>query len=1167
MVQSTTDKTGNLSQHDRPENNSNISHFFHLTFSSSLAQKGILPNKISLDFDIILNKGGDKLQAQLQVMSSFSLLHSPAKLTELIDQAKVRGYQAIALTDINNLYGSLDFYKYAKKIGIKPIIGLTIETAGIIDTENNYPLLLLAKNDSGYQHLIKISSKVMSANEPVNLTDLKEYLEGLFVITPASDAEVLNVDVEAYTRQLKPLTDEGSLYLGVSLYSGQIDNVKNIRSVARSQNLPMAALGDVRYVNQDDHLAYQVVNNLRTGERFENLNQVVEEGDHYLRTATEFANDFSEVDMSEAIANTSAIAEQCNVDIEFKATELPKFKTPDGTSSQQFLHGLSTKGLKKRLDNQIPDEYQQRLDYELSVIEKMGFSDYFLIVWDVIKHANEIGIKTGPGRGSAAGSLVSYCLGITQVDPIKYDLLFERFLNPQRANMPDIDLDLPDDRRDEMVMYMHDQYGSDHMAQIITFGTLAAKMALRDIARTFSQTQFQISQWSNAIPRKLNISLKDSFDESSTLRNLVENSRENQLIFKVAQRIEGIPRHYSTHAAGIVLSKKPMTDIVAVQLEDDGINLTQQTKYNVENVGLLKMDFLGLKNLTILDRAIQAISKRYGKEFIPERIPLNDQKTLQLFQRGATDGVFQFESEGIRSVLRRLVPTSFDDIVATNALYRPGPMENISTFIDRKHGREPVTYPDKSLERILKPTYGVLVYQEQVMQASSEMANFSLADADILRRAISKKNEKLIEENRQKFIDGAVGQGHDRGSAEKVYEYIEKFGNYGFNKSHSVAYSMIAFWLAYMKVHFPDIFFACLLNSNLNNESKVTTYIQDAKDSHVKILNVDINRSQYEYTDDDQSIRFGLLSIKGMRRDLASNIVEEREKNGPYTSPLNFLQRIDRRFVKNDYLEPMILSGTFDSFNRNRKELLYDFRDLIESIQLAGSNLSLFDVLDPKKHQVDDYTLTERLNQEKEYLGVYVSGHPVEKYRSRLLDMRTVKLADLSNHQNQTVNVLGLVKNLRVIRTKKGQRMCFMTIEDESGSMSVTIFPKLFKKIEETTLDGKIFLFVGHPNVGKRGDLELIADRLSDPKQYTVQLPSEKLYLKVPKNLDTPENMEALYRIIESSRGKMPIIIYREQKKQAAILQSNHWINFTDPIQQKLEILLGKKNVLLKKNN
>ncbi|MQS74819.1 DNA polymerase III subunit alpha [Lactobacillus halodurans] len=1106
------------------------------------------------------------MQAQLQAMSSYSLLHSPAKLTELIEQAKKRGYQALALTDINNLYGSIDFYKYAKKIGLKPIIGLTAELAGIIDTTNKYSLILLSKNDAGYKNLIKISSKIMSNKEPLDILELKDYLNNLFVITPGSGAEILQVDVKDYLKKIVGLFDKGAFFLGVGLNSGQIDNVKNIKQTAQMENLPMTALGDVRYINSDDHLAYQVVNNLRTGQRFESLEQVVETGDHYLKKADEFTADFLQVDMQQAVKNTEKIADACNVEIEFKETELPKFETPDKTTSIQFLHSLALKGLKKRFNNNIAQNYVDRLNYELRVIEKMGFSDYFLIVWDVIKHAHEVGIKTGPGRGSAAGSLVSYCLGITQVDPIKYDLLFERFLNPQRANMPDIDLDLPDDRRDEMVMYMHDKYGSDHMAQIITFGTLAAKMALRDISRTFSQTQFQISQWSNAIPKKLNISLHDSFDESASLRELVNNSRENQLIFKVAQRVEGIPRHYSTHAAGIVLSKKPMTDIVAVQLEDDGINLTQQTKYNVESVGLLKMDFLGLKNLTILDEAIKKISKRYGKTFIPEKIPLNDERTLKIFQLGATDGVFQFESDGIRSVLRRLVPTSFDDIVATNALYRPGPMQNISTFIARKHGEEPVVYPDQSLEKILKPTYGVLVYQEQVMQVSSEMAGFSLADADILRRAISKKNEALIEENRQKFVNGAVSQGHDEASAQKVYQYIEKFGNYGFNKSHSVAYSMIAFWLAYIKVHFPDVFFTCLLNSNLNAESKVTTYIQDAKDAHLKILNVDINQSQYEFVDTKEAIRFGLLSIKGMRRDLASEIIQQREKNGEYTSPINFLQRIDRRFVKTDYVEPLVLSGAFDKFNQNRKELLYNFRDLIESIQLAGGNLSLFDVLDPKKHQVNDFTLTEKLNQEKEYLGVYVSGHPVEKYRSRLLDLQTVKIVDLSNRQNVNVNVLGLVKNLRVIRTKKGQRMCFMTIEDESGRISVTVFPKLFQKIEKEELDGKIFLFVGRSNVGQRGDLELIAERLLDPKQYTVKLPKEKLYLRIMPQMDNPEKLEELYQLIESSRGKMPVIIYREKKRQALLLKSNRWIDFNSNVQSKLENFLGKRNVFVKKD-
>ncbi|WP_125763988.1 DNA polymerase III subunit alpha [Companilactobacillus hulinensis] len=1108
------------------------------------------------------------MQTQLQVMSSFSLLHSPIKLPELVDEASKRGYSSIALTDIDNLYGSIDFYKYAKKSGIKPIIGMVASIAGIQDSASSYSLILLAKNDQGYHNLIKISSAIMSSKDPIEFESIKNFMTNIFVITPATESEVfVSENTQDYFEQIKEVTDPDSIFLGVGLYSGQIDNVRRVKEISNSNDIPMAALGDVQYINEDDHLPFQVLNYLRTGQKFESINQVVENGDHYLRDADVFASDFARVDMQDAVEMSNKIADQCNVEIEFKDTELPKFETPDGLSSVDFLRDLTTRGLNKRLNGDVSQDYVKRLKYELGVIDKMGFSDYFLIVWDVIKHAHEVGIKTGPGRGSAAGSLVSYTLGITQVDPIKYDLLFERFLNPQRVNMPDIDLDLPDDRRDEMVMYMHDKYGSDHMAQIITFGTLATKMALRDISRTFSQTSFQLTQWSNAIPRKFNITLEEAVKESNTLKELIESSQENRLIFKVARRIEGIPRHYSTHAAGIVLSGQPMTDIVAVQLEDDGINLTQQTKNNVESVGLLKMDFLGLRNLTILDQAIKLISQKYQREFLPEKIPLNDQKTLELFQRGDTDGIFQFESDGIRSVLRRLKPTGFNDVVATNALYRPGPMQNISTFIARKHGEEPVTYPDASLEKILKPTYGVLVYQEQVMQASSEMAGFSLADADILRRAISKKNEALMDANHKKFVEGAVKQGHNRDSAEKVYEYIETFGNYGFNKSHSVAYSMIAFWLAYIKVHFPQIFFTCLMNANLNSENKISLYVQAAKDQRIAIKNVDINKSNASFEVDGEGIRFGFLSVKGMRRDLVAEIIDERKKNGEFTSALNFLQRIDIRFVKDDYINPLILSGAFDSFNKNRHELVLDFKDLIESMQLAGSNLSLFDVLDPKKHVVDDYSLTEKLNQEKEFLGIYVSGHPVEKYRERLLNTNTVKISNLKNYKKQNVAILGLIKRPRVIRTKKGQRMCFATAEDETGSISVTIFPKLFQKLENSELEGKIFLIVGHADNGMRGDLEFIADKFNDPKQYTVKLPKQKLYLRLKTSFDTEDNLSVLYRLIESSPGKIPVILYREKTKQAVILKSNRWIDFSDKIKHDLEDLLGEKNVFIKNSD
>lgn len=1100
-------------------------------------------------------------------MSSYSLLQSPIKLYDLVDRAKDLGYSSLALTDNNNLYGSIDFYSYCKKVGIKPIIGITIHTLGLMDDQATYPLILLAKSDLGYHHLIKISSLVLSNKEHLKLADLAEYLHDLFVITPGDDAEILNRESGVgFVQNIKHLIDDGSLFLGINLFSEQIENVATIRKIAQETDTSLVSINDVRYLDSNDVLPYQVLNHIRTGEKLE-MDQRQQTGQLYLRPPEEVEAEFDNYDLDEPIRNADKIAGLCNVKIEFKATELPEYQTPNNVPSAIFLKQLATKGLSKRMNGQVPKEYEDRLSYELNVIEEMGFSDYFLIVWDVIKHAHDVDIKTGPGRGSAAGSLVSYTLGITQVDPIKYDLLFERFLNPQRVNMPDIDLDLPDDRRDEMVRYMHDKYGADHMAQIITFGTLGAKMALRDIARTFGQSTFQMSKWSNAIPKILNVTLQASFDESESLRQLISESNENKMIFEIAKQIEGIPRHYSTHAAGIVLSKKPMTDIVAVQLEDDGINLTQQTKNNVENLGLLKMDFLGLKNLTILDKSIQMISEMTGKDFHPEQIPLDDPKTLQLFQRADTDGVFQFESDGIKSVLRRLKPTAFNDIVATNALYRPGPMQNIDVFIKRKHGDEPVEYPDSSLEDILKPTYGVLVYQEQVMQASSKMAGFSLADADLLRRAISKKNEKLMNENHQKFVDGAVKLGHARQSAENVYNYIETFGNYGFNKSHSVAYSMIAFWLAYIKVHFPSVFFTCLMNSNLNNETKTANYIQAAKDRQIKILNVDLNLSGYEFQVEKSGIRFGFLSIKGMRRDFSQAIVNERSQKGQFSSILNFLQRIDSRFVKADYVEPLVFTGAFDQFNRNRKETLLDVRDLVDSIKLAGNSISLFDTLEPKKHEVDDFTLTEKLNQEKEFLGIYVSGHPVEKIRQRLINLNTIKIDQLERHLGQNIYLIGLIRNMRVIRTKKGQQMAFATLEDETGSISMTIFPKLFGQIQDLDLINQIKVVVGKPNMGRRGELEVIADRVNDTKQYLRNLPNEVLYLKVPRQLDSPEKLTDLYNLIETSRGKVPVIVYRETKKQAVLLKNNRWIDFNEEIQAKLIQFLGQKNVFLKKGN
>lgn len=1091
------------------------------------------------------------MQTQLQIFSSFSLLKSPTQIDNLVVAAKERGYQSLALTDINNMYGSVDFYKAAKKQNIKPIIGLTAEVGGLINTDKQYRLVLLAKNHSGYQNLLKLSSSILLDEEHASFDKISDYLNDIFVITSANKSEILDLnetDIKKYFTQLASYTDKDNIFIGIS--SSLRTNLTQQMQLADKFQIPTAFVENIAYINSDQAFATKILEMIDVGDTFDNpLEFSQRQGDFYLRNSEEFDNIYQELNLLDTLDNTQRIAEECNVEIEFKRAELPKFKTPNDESSVDYLQALVVADLKHRFDNDVPKEYQQRALHELKIINEMGFSDYFLIVWDVIRHAHEKHILTGPGRGSAAGSLVSYALHITDIDPLKYNLLFERFLNPERVSMPDIDLDIPDNRRDELVLYMQEKYGDKHMAQIITFGTLAAKMALRDVGRVFSQNQFDMNKWSNAIPVGLKVSLKTAYNESPKFKELVNQNEVNKLLYDTALKIEGLPRHFSTHAAGIVLGKNDLTDTIALRMGSDGIALTQQTKDNVESLGLLKMDFLGLRNLTILDNAIKNVTKQVGKKLLTEKINLNDEMTLQLFQRGDTDGVFQFESSGIRNVLRKIKPMTFDDVVATNALYRPGPMQNIDSFAARKNHEEPVTYPDESLKNILQSTYGILVYQEQVMQVASTMAGFTLAEADSLRRAMAKKHKNEIDELRNKFISGAIAKGHDQSSAITVYDYIEKFANYGFNKSHSVAYSKVAFWLAYIKVHFASAFFTAVLNSNIQDASKVKKYIQDAKSRKITIVAPNINQSGYVFENSNKQIIFGLTCIKGVRREFAKNILLARQE-GKFTSVLNFLQRIDLKFVKNDNVEPLILSGAFDEFNNNRKELLYDTRDLIESIQLSGNNVSLFDVLNPKKNDVDDYEDFEKLDQEIMYLGTYVSRHPVERYRND-------QLSYISNlNENIKSKIVGYIKNIRTIRTKKGDQMAFVNVEDESTDISLTIFPEAFKKAQELLVEGDVIYATGKLGRDKRSQLNFVVDEVTRPtKNLTLD---NTLFLRVLEELDSDTSRLELAKLLEQYPGNKKTIVFYPKTDKKILYK----VNYSPELKAKLVKKLGIRNII-----
>ena len=1004
----------------------------------------------------------------LQNLSSFTLLESPTKVKNLAENAKKKGYSAIALTDINITYGLVDFYKAAKDTGIKPLLGMQLRINGLIDEANKYDLIVIAKDDQGYKNILRLSSAVNLLTENgekenvLTFEDLKKYLGHLILITPSnlhSELKMLQTNNPKmganYLRKLQDsLPSSSSMYLGVYADSGQQEYINYIRSLATQFGLPLTAVEDGQYLNRNEQFLRRTLQAIKTNTHLENIEQLAKQtGSHYLKNSEELQVSYRKFDIEDALKNAEEIGEICTAEIKFQDPQLPKFKQNKFPTSKEYLHALAQEGLAKRFNNQIPAQYQKRLDYELQVINEMGFDDYFLIVWDVMNFAHSVHITTGPGRGSAAGSLVSYALRITEVDPIEYNLLFERFLNPARQQMPDIDLDIPDNRRDEVIKYMFEKYGMNHAAQILTFGTLAAKQVLKDVCRVFGLNKVETYRWLDAIPHsKGKITLAEAYQKSKELQLLVNTNELSKILFATAEHLENLPRHYSIHAAGLVITDDSLAEIVGLQAGPLGIPVTQQTKFNVESLGLLKIDFLGLRNLTILGNIVAAL-RADRIDIDPNQIPLDDQETLALFQRGDTDAVFQFESDGIKRVLEQLHPDSFEDIVAVNALYRPGPINNIDHFINRKHGKERVQYPDPSLKKILGTTYGVLVYQEQVMQTAQVLAGFSLGEADLLRRAMSKKNADVIQRERAKFIEGAIKLGRKKETAEKVYDYIAQFANYGFNRSHAVAYSKIAFWLAYFKVHYPGAFYLALLNSNMGNRHKIAQYLTQAQEAGIKILPPDIENSKADFSLENGKILVGLKAIRGLRSDLLKQILEIKR---PIKSMTDFLWKIDNNLLSADAVGNLIKAGTFDRLAPNRNELLKINKDLVESVKMAGSNLSLFETLEPKVEEEKMPTAAEKSAMEVEAMGFSTGINPiiaVQKY-ARKFNAKRLQVFE-SNEQGIAV---GKLMKVKPITTKKGDNMAFAVFSDTSGERDFTIFPQVWEKVGENLKIGEIYL-------------------------------------------------------------------------------------------------------------
>ncbi|WP_062104293.1 DNA polymerase III subunit alpha [Bacillus niameyensis] len=1107
--------------------------------------------------------------AHLQISTAYSLLSSTISIPALIDQAQKLDYKALAITDHNVLYGVLPFYKQCLKAKIKPIIGMTAFIK--LDESAACPFILLAKNNHGYENLLKISSVIKTTREEsIILEDFISYTSGLIALTPGKNGRIEQLLLQdqkdqaiVIAKQFLNIFGKDHFYLSVQQHHNDMKLLTSIKELASNLDIPLVATNNVQYLEKDDSFARDCLIAIRDGVK--NIRELVTEEDHqdyYFKSQKEMVDLF--IDLPDAIANTLKIAEECNVMIETGRELLPKYPLSEGEKSSHVLSELCKRGLIEKISN--PDQkYWDRLAYELKIINQMGFNDYFLIVWDFMKYARDHNILTGPGRGSAAGALVSFLLGITDVDPIKHGLLFERFLNPERVSMPDIDIDFPDHRRDEVIQYVMNKYGRENVAQIITFGTFAAKAALRDTARVFGLNSEQMEKLSKLVPSRLGITLKQAFQESDGLKDFINQSDHNRKLFETALKIEGLPRHTSTHAAGVVISERPLTNYIALQGGETGTYLTQFPMENLEEIGLLKMDFLGLRNLTLLEQIQKSIELRTRKKINIKEIPFQDQKTFNLLQQGETSGIFQLESEGMRKVLRDLKPTEFEDIVAVNALFRPGPMENIPLYIARKQGVQKVQYPHPDLHDILSLTYGVIVYQEQIIQIASKMAGFSLGEADLLRRAVSKKKRDVLDEERKHFVEGALGKGYDKETAHEIYDLIVRFANYGFNRSHAVAYSFISWQLAWLKANYQEDFMAALLTSVIGNEEKLSKYIAEAKQNGINILPPSINASHFPFISDAKGIRFSLGAIKGIGAAVLREIIQAR-KRGPFQDLFDFCIRVSPRTINRKVIESLIHSGAFDEFGYDRAVLLATLDVALDHAEFMRPTNELDLFIDefqvkPKYVKVEPIAIVDKLFYEKQVLGLYISDHPTSVFTEKFRALGTKSLHELKSGERNVIAGVYFI-NLKKIRTKKGELMAFVKMSDSSGDMEGVIFPDVFRKYGAHCKEGETVLVSG--NIEQRGEItQFIIQRIQSPEEISIPK-RPTLYIKIPTELHHQKILYQLQGIFQAHPGSTMTVLHYEKTSQTIRLGSKDWVNVSKTTLTELQNLLGKENVVLK---
>ncbi|PTL35078.1 DNA polymerase III subunit alpha [Candidatus Methylomirabilis limnetica] len=1018
----------------------------------------------------------------LHVHSQYSLLDGACSLEKLVAKAKEYRMPALAVTDHGNLFGAIDFYTLAMKEGVKPIIGCEVYIAPgsrfeRSNQDSGYEgashITLLAKDQVGYKNLIKLVSagylEGFYYKPRIDRELFAQHCQGLIVLSGCLNSEaakaLLNGD-EARARETVSWYTEA---LGRENYFLEIQDhgmaeqkkvAEGILRLAKAFELPIVATNDLHYPSKEDARAHEVLLCIQTGKTIQDKDRWRFSTDQfYFKSAAEMKQVF--VELPEAVKNTITVAERCNLQLQFGQLRLPKYQAPEGYTIETYLAHLAWEGLKVRYPD-VNAEVETRMKYELEVIQKTGFAGYFLVVWDFIKYAKDRGISVGPGRGSAAASLVAYCLGITNIDPLRYGLIFERFLNPERISMPDMDIDFSDDRRDEVIEYVTRKYGADNVAQIITFGTMGAKAVIRDVGRGLGMPYSEVDKIAKLVPNRINISLDEAIAESPPLTEAVQSRAEVEELWRIAKCLEGLTRHASTHAAGVVISGDPLTEHVPLYKDSKAGSkpTTQYAMKGIETIGLLKIDFLGLRTLTVIANTLELIAAGRGHRFKIEEIPLDDPAIFQLLSEARTFGVFQLESSGMRDLMRRLKPERLEDVIAIVALYRPGPMVMIDDFIDRKHGKVKIRYDHPLMETILKETYGIMVYQEQVMRIASDLAGFSMGEADVLRKAMGKKDPEMMDQQRKKFVDGAKAKKIPARTAEKVFDKMAPFAGYAFNKPHATAYAIVAYQTAYLKAHYPVEFMAALLTSGMADTDKIAKYIDECRQMGITVLPPDVNESESSFTVVGEQIRFGLVAIKNVGETAIQSILATRRGKGPLRSIFDFCERVDLRLVNKRVIESLIKCGAFDSLGAARAQLMAVADKAMEAgagvqRERVHGQVSMLDVLETKGglgHQagalpvIPEWSASLRLAAEKETLGFYVTGHPLAAYRDVIAKVAAVTTDRLATCQDkETVTLCAIVVAIKEIATKNGERMAFVTLEDMVGTVEAVVFPELYK--------------------------------------------------------------------------------------------------------------------------